>query len=170
LPGPGIRRLLDGQKQDAASEVPAQMFTAARLIAALCMAALGYIGSQYVHRLLPDILNFGILDYVNAGLGFLCGWLIVGPRAGRGMSAAISHGITGTAALIFWGLFVQSLNEMVHLSLRHRYHGAMEAAAAVFEIMVDYGALLLDPGFILLAVVGAVVTGFLTEVAARNWR
>ncbi|APX25070.1 MULTISPECIES: TrgA family protein [Salipiger] len=146
------------------------MFTAARLIAALCLAAVGYLGSVYVHKLMPDIQDFGILDYVNAAIGFLCGWIIVGPRAGRGMSAALSHGITGTVALVFWALMVQAANEMVHLALRHRYSSAMDAFAAIFEIAAEYGALLLDTGFFLLMVLGAVVTGILSESASRRWR
>lgn len=146
------------------------MFTAARLVAALCLAGLGWFASEYVRMLMPDVTNFGYFNYVNLAVGFLCGWIIVGPRAGRGMSSAISHGITGTVALIFWGLFVQSSNEMFRLAMRHRYDGPVEALAAIFEIGVEYGSLLVDTGFIFLAIAGALVTGILSEVAAKYWR
>ena len=146
------------------------MFTAARLIAALCLAVFGYLGSEYVKTLMPQSTTFGIFTYVNTVLGFLCGWIIVGPRAGRGTAAAVSHGITGAVALILWALLGQAANEMVRLALRHRYHSLLEALAAVFEIAVEFGAVLLDPGFFLLMAVGAVVTGLLSETAARHWR
>ncbi|MBN9886618.1 TrgA family protein [Salipiger abyssi] len=146
------------------------MFTAARLVAALCMLVLAYFGSQYIKTLPEETTDFGIFTQVNCVIGFLCGWIIVGPRAGRGMASAVSHGITGVVALILWGLFVQSANEMVRLAMRHRYHSAMEAFAAIFEIGIDFGQILLDSGFFTMMLAGAIVTGLLSETASRHWR
>lgn len=146
------------------------MFTAARLIAALCLAILAWLASDYVMGLMPERENFGMFAYANTVIGFLCGWVIVGPRAGRGGAAAISHGVTGVVAAILWALFLHATNEMVDLAMRHRYDGALDAFAAIFEIAVEYGALLLDTGFIMLMVIGAVVVGVLPEIASRHWR
>ena len=146
------------------------MFTAARLVAALCLMVLGWIGSDYVQQIWPQDMYFGNFNYINAAIGFLCGWIIVGPRAGRGFSPALSHGITGAVSLIFWALLLQSIRQMVHLALRHRYDSAMEAFAAIFQIAIDYAANLADPGFVILMVVGAGITAILTETASRHWR
>ena len=146
------------------------MFTAARLVAALCLAALGFFGSEYIMQIMPESTNFGNFLYVNIVIGFFCGWMIAGPRAGRGMSAAISHGITATVSLILWALLVQSVNEMVKLAMRHRYDGPVEAFGAIFEIGIDFGGNLLDTGFIMLMVIGALVTGILSETASKYWR
>lgn len=146
------------------------MFTAARLIAALCLAGLGYLGSEYVKVLVDESKSYGFFTYYNTAIGFFCGWIIVGPRAGRGMASAISHGVTGTAALVFWALLLQAVNEMVDEAMSHKYHGPMEAFAAIFELMVEFGATLLDTGFIMMLVIGALVAGCLSEIASRYWR
>ncbi|HBM59885.1 TrgA family protein [Salipiger marinus] len=146
------------------------MTTAARLIAALCLAALGYLGSEEVKTLMPEGTGFGYFTWVTMGLGWLCGWLILGPRAGRGVASTQSHALTATAALVLLALLVQATNEMVRLAMRHRYDGPMEAFSAIFEIALEFGGHLLDAEFFLLMLGGAVVTGLLVELAARHWR
>ena len=146
------------------------MFTAARLIAALCMAGVAYVASDYARGLYDGVEQFGLFSYINTATGFLCGWIIVGPRAGRGMSAAISNGITGTVALAFWCLMLYALKQTWELSLRRRYDGPLEAVGGVFENALDYGEPLLNTGFFMLLIIGAVVTGVLSEIAARHWR
>ncbi|WP_040544868.1 TrgA family protein [Salipiger bermudensis] len=146
------------------------MCTAARLIAALCMAGAAYFTSEYAKGLFDEVQNFGVFSYINTAIGFLCGWIIIGPRAGRGMSAAISHCITGAAALVFWCLMLYSLKQMWDLALRRRYDGAMEAAAGVFEIAIVYGERLLNTGFFMMLIIGALVTAVLSETASRHWR
>ncbi|MBE9638098.1 TrgA family protein [Salipiger mangrovisoli] len=147
------------------------MTTAARLVAALCLALLAFIASRYIMTsLMPDTTVFGYFLWVNVMLGLVCGWRVLGARAGRGMANGISAGITATATLVFWGVMVQALNEMFRLAMRHRYDSMMEAVMAVFQLFLDFGAHLIDGGFIGLMIAGAVLSGALTEVVARNWR
>ncbi len=146
------------------------MPTAARLFAAICLAALGYLTSEVIKSVMPESTAFGIFSMVNAVIGFACGWVIVGSRAGRGISAAISNGITGTVALVLLGLGVQAINEMVRLAMRRRFDGPMEAFAAIFEISIDFGAILFAPSVLILLVIGAIGTGLVSEFAARNYR
>ena len=63
-----------------------------------------------------------------------------------------------------------SLKQMWDLALRRRYDGAMEAAAGVFEIAIDYGERLLNTGFFMMLIIGALVTAVLSETASRHWR
>lgn len=146
------------------------MFTAARMVAALCMTVLAWLGVDYVTGLVPDKESFGPLPYVAMAIGFLCGWIIIGPRAGRGGAAAISHGLTGVVAAIFWVMLAVSVDEMVDLAMRHRYNGALDAFGAIFEIAVDEGKILLDTGFFMMMAIGAIVVGILPEIASRHWR
>lgn len=143
---------------------------AARLVAALCLAALGFVVSQQVIPRMPEGTDFGYFVWVNMGLGLLCGWIVMGKRAGRGITSAINNGLTGMAALVFWGLFVQGINEMVRLAMRNRYDGPFEAIFAVLEIGLDYGKVLLAPNIIVALLVGAVASGLATEFAWRRWR
>jgi hypothetical protein len=146
------------------------MPTAAKLVAAICLAALGWVASEVIRPLFPDTTVFGIFNYVNVVIGALCGWFVVGSRAGRGFSAAIANGLTGGVALVFWGLFVQATNTMVADALRRHFDTPMEAVVGIFENGLEYGQKMLDPTVIVTLLVGSVVVGIIAEVAAGRWR
>lgn len=146
------------------------MPTAAKLVAALCLAALGYVVSDLIRPLMPASTDFGMFNFVNALLGLVVGWTVVGNRAGRGMSAAIGNGFTGTAALVFWGLFVQATNEMVRRSFARHFDSMVEAIAAIFEHMVEYGEIMIDAKVIVVLLLGGIAAGIVTEFAASRWR
>lgn len=146
------------------------MPTAAKLIAAICLAALGFAVSELIKTQMPASTAFGRFSLINAAVGFVCGWAVVGNRAGRGYAAGISNGFTGVSALVFWGLFIQSANEMVIRSMKNRYDGVAEAFAAVFELFVRLGENLINAPVIGSLILGAIVTGYLCEYAARHWR
>jgi hypothetical protein len=146
---------------------------AARLVAAISLAALGYVLSApvmevYVARY--GQTNFGWFTVVNVVIGLVVGWIAMGSRAGRGIAAAITNGVTGVFLLVIWALFVQACNEMTRLAMKNRYDDAFEAIAAVFQIGAEWGLLLLNGKIIVIMVIGAIVTGLLTELAKRTWR
>lgn len=145
--------------------------TAAKMVAALILGATGFLLSGLVVPLLPEGTDFGWFSLINLGLGLMAGWITVGRRAGRGMAAAVGNGLTGGVVLLFWGLFVQSFNEMIRLSLRRRYDGPIEALLAQMELGFEWAVLALThPPFAVVLVVGSLVAGLLAEVAARHWR
>ncbi len=146
------------------------MPTAAKAIAALCLAALGYLASELVKTLLPVSTYFGNFSIYNALIGACVGWIVVGTRAGRGTRDAIANGLTGVAALIFWCVFVHASLEMFDQSMKRRFDGPVEAFSAIFEIGIEYGALLMNPMMISTFLVGALLTGYFSEYAARRWK
>ncbi|MEX0320272.1 MULTISPECIES: TrgA family protein [unclassified Ruegeria] len=146
------------------------MPTASRLVAALCLALLAFIVSGQVMPRMPEGTDFGYFTWVNVALGIVCGWVVIGKRAGRGTTWAINNGLTGMAALVFWALFVQGCYEMVRLAMRHRYDGPFEALLAIFQIGVEYGAVLIFPNTIWTLLIGGVIAGLLTESAWHRWR
>ncbi len=146
------------------------MPTAAKLFSALCLAALGFLVSEAIKPLMPAGTGFGYFSYVNAVIGLICGWVVVGGRAGRGISAAISNGLTGVIAMVCVGLAVQAAIQMFDLAMQHRYSGPMEAIVAIFEIAIGYGAIMMKTQVIGLLLAGALITGFISEFAARNYR
>lgn len=143
---------------------------AARLVAALCLALIAFLVSGQVKPLMPEGTDFGYFTYINIGLGVLCGWIVMGKRAGRGIVPAINNGLTGVAALLFWGLFVQGTYEMVDLAMRNRYGGPFEALTAIFEIGAEYGWMIMVPNIIATVLVGGVLSGLATESAWRRWK
>ena len=144
------------------------MPTAARLIAALCLAALAWLLSDMVKPLFEEDKNFGSFNLINAGLGLVVGWQVIGSRAGRGMGAAINNGLTGGVLLLFWALLLHSSYKMFQVSMRGRYDGAFEAAAAIFQIMADYAVLIATPLILFTLIVGAALSGLFAEFTSKR--
>ena len=145
------------------------MPTAAKIVAAVCLAAVAWHASNVFRPLMPEGTDFGSFNNVNLILGLICGWVVIGTRVGRGYMESFSAGLTGVAALVFWALALQSLNEMLKLALQRRYEGPVEGIVAIFQIAVDFGTTMLDFHLITVLVLGGLATGFLAEWASRRW-
>ncbi len=143
--------------------------TAARLVAAISLGVLGWIGSDMVRPLMPPQTAFGWFNYVNAVLGILCGWYLVGSRAGRGYAEALANGLTGVLALIICGFFAQSFNLMLKQALEKKYDGPVDAIVGIFDNALDYALYLIDPMLIGSLLVGGMICGLLAEIASRRW-
>lgn len=142
---------------------------AAKLVAGLGMALLAFIVSGMIMPLFEEEMNFGYFTHVNIVLGFIVGWIVIGRRAGRGMISAINVGLTGAVALVFWGLFVQSSNEMTRLAMKNRFDGPFEALVSIFEIGADWAILMTTVPIWATLLIGGVIVGFATEFAWRAW-
>ncbi len=146
------------------------MPTAARLVAAILMACLGWILSDLIRPMLPEGTPFGRFNEINAFIGLCVGWVVVGSRAGRGFVPGINNGLTGTAVLFIWGLAVHSSYEMFRLSMRNRYDGPMEAITGIFVIAAEFGVLIFKPSVLFPALIGALIIGLAADYAANRWR
>lgn len=146
------------------------MPTAARLVAAILLAILGWVLSDIVRPLMPEGTSFGWFNYVNSFIGLCVGWTVVGTRVGRGFVSAINIGVTGAVVLILWALFVHSCYEMFRLAMRNRYDGPMEALTSIFIIGSEFGIMIATPTFFAVAVVGALVAGIAADAAGKRWR
>ena len=145
------------------------MPTAAKLVSAVGLATLGWVASEQVVPLMPEGTDFGYFNIVNLCLGLICGWVVLGTRVGRGYYQSLGSGLTGTTAMVFWAVFVQSLNEMLRLALERRYDGILEAIIAIFKIALDFGIKLIDFNLISVLVIGGMIVGFLAEWTCRRW-
>ena len=143
---------------------------AARLVAAISLAIIAFIVSGQIMPLMPEGMDFGYFTWVNVAIGVVVGWIVMGKRAGRGITPAINNGLTGVVALVFWGLFVQGCYEMFDLAMHNRYDGPFEAVGAIFKIGLEYGIVMLEANIIITLLVGGVLAGLATEFAWRNWR
>ncbi len=145
------------------------MPTAARLMAAICLAFVGYIVSLMVMPLMPESTNFGNFVPINVFLGFCVGWIVMGSRVGRGKTAAINNGLTGVFVLMLWGIGLQAANEMMRLAMRHRYDGPFEAIVAIFQIGAEYAVLIATMSIGVVLVIAAVISGLVTEFVGNRW-
>lgn len=145
------------------------MPTAARLMGAICLAIVGLVISTMVIPLMPDTTDFGNFIPINMGLGLLAGWFVMGPRAGRGTTAAINNGLTGVFVLILWGIAFQAVYEMVRLAMRNRYDNAFEALTAIFQIGAEYAWIICTVPIGIAFLISALISGLLTEFVGNRW-
>lgn len=143
---------------------------AARLIAAVCIGALAYVVSLQIMPLMPESTAFGSFAYMNAMLGVVCGWTVMGKRAGRGITAAINNGLSGALVLVIWGLFLHSSYQMFDRAMDNWYNGFFAAMAAIFQFMAEYALVMIDPVVLFSLMAGGVLAGLATEYAWRSWR
>ena len=146
-----------------------RMPTTGKGVAAVLMAILAWIGSEMYRPLMPEGTDFGWFNFVNVGLGILSGWFVIGTRLNRSYTDAIGAGLTGVAALVFWALMIQSLNEMLRLALERRYKGPVEALVSVFELALDYAVKLIHQPLLVLLIGGGIVIGLICEFVARRY-
>jgi hypothetical protein len=138
-------------------------------MAAISLAVLAFVLSGMVVPLMPESTDFGYFLPLNVLLGLVVGWRVMGKRAGRGVVAAVNNGLAGVFVLMLWAIFLQAANEMVRLALRNRYDDPFEAIVAVFQIGAEFGVTISTLPIGVALVVGAVITGLLTEFAYNRW-
>jgi len=145
------------------------MPTAAKLVAAVLIAALGYYVASLIVPRLPEQTDEGLLREVTAVLGLLVGWRFLGPRMGGGYNFAIGLGLSASLVLTVSSLIAFSGYEMIVRSLRKSYDGPFEALQGMMDIAIDDLVYLQFPEVLAALILGGILAGFLTEFAARRW-
>ena len=145
------------------------MPTAAKVIAALFFAALGYFAADLVKPLLPEGTPTRWMNETVALLGLLMGWNVVGKRVGDGPRASMGYGLTASVLTTFWSLFAFSFSDMLEKSMDRRYRGPVEAIQDMFGIFTDYAVLIMVPAMFIAILVGGAFGGWIAEWANRRW-
>ena len=123
------------------------MPTGGKLIAALAFAALAYFVTDLVKPLLPEGTQVGKFSEINALVGLVMGWTIMGKGAGKSMRQSLGYGLTTLVATVFWCLVVQDMAQLA----------------------IDYARLAAVKAVIWPAVIGAIFMAWLTDFFARRW-
>lgn len=145
------------------------MPTGGKLIAALTFAALAYFLSDLVKPLLPEGTQVGMLSTINALVGAVMGWKVMGKGAGRTYRQSLGYGFTTLAVTFFWSLLIWSAHVMLQNSVRLRYDGPVEALQEMAVQFMDYARLVADQSVLVPALVGVIFVSWLTEFFARRW-
>ena len=145
------------------------MPTAPKLIAALLFAALAFFVSDLIKPLLPEGTQFGWFSPLNAAVGAIMGWRILGTRAGLSMQASLGYGLTTAVIMVFWCLFIWSGYLMVDASTRLRYSGPMAALQDMGAMMIEFARTMATAPVLGSLAVGALFFGWLTEHVARRF-
>ena len=145
------------------------MPTGAKLIGALTFMALAYFISDLIKPLLPEGTNVSRLSEINAVVGLLMGWRVMGKGAGSTYKQSFGYGLTTLAATAFWSLLLWSGYEMLQRSMKMYYDGPVEALQEMAALYVEYAKLAAVQEVLLPALVGAIFVSWLTEYFARRW-
>ncbi|MGR3512415.1 MAG: TrgA family protein [Paracoccaceae bacterium] len=145
------------------------MPTGAKLIGALTFMALAYFISDLIKPLLPEGTNVSRLSEINAIVGLLMGWRVMGKGAGHTYKQSFGYGLTTLAATAFWSLLVWSGYEMLQRSIKLYYDGPVEALQEMAELYVEYAKLAAVQEVLIPALIGAIFVSWLTEYFARRW-
>ena len=144
------------------------MPTGGKLIAAIAFAALAYFISDLIKPLLPEGAQVKLLSPINAIIGLLMGWTIMGKGAGRTYRQTFGYGLTTLFATTFWCLLLWSGYEMLQNSMRMRYDGPVEALQEMAQIFVDYAKLVAVKAVVWPAVLGALFFAWVTHFFVRK--
>ncbi|TCO70626.1 TrgA family protein [Rhodovulum euryhalinum] len=146
------------------------MPTAAKLVAALCYAAVAWFASGAVVPLFPEGTDLGAFAQVNTGIGALAGWFVMGRLAGEGHGVAVASGLRTTAVFVFYALLFHAIYEMLRLATRMRYDGVMDALMGMVDLMGKYGLMVVTAPVVMgILLVGGVLAAFIVEWAAQRW-
>lgn len=145
------------------------MPTASKLVAAVAYALLGFLAAQTFIKYLPEGTPLGYFREITAAIGFIVGWLVMGKLTRKGYREAINSGLVTALILVFWALLAFSLYFMLRKSMRMMYDGPMEAVLGIFQLMFDYGKMLVQPDMLGVILMGGIVAGMVTEWAGKRW-
>jgi hypothetical protein len=144
------------------------MPTAAKLISALFYALLGWVLADIYVPAMDGGPNVGRLREICALVGAICGWRVMGNLVGESMWLALGSGLRTSVTLAFFCFLGFSTYEMVLQSTKMVYDGPMEAVLGIFEIMVEYLAVAMIPGFVGTLIVGGMIGGLIGEWTHRQ--
>ena len=145
------------------------MPTGGKLIGALVFAALAYFITDLIKPFLPEGSRLGWFSPVNALIGFVMGWTILGRGAGKSYRNAFGYGFTTLSATVFWCLVCWSGYEMLRRSMRLYYDGPVHALQEMAQLFVEYARIGAVQEVIWPAVIGTVFVSWFTEFFARRW-
>jgi hypothetical protein len=146
------------------------MPTAAKLVAALAFAVLGYLAAEVFKNTMPERTVWGYFNLISAVIGLLCGWGIMGDLVGRGYRAAMGFGLRTMVQAVLLVVVFFSIHEAVWRSTKLRYDGPMETVLGMFQFALEYLGRMATPPMIATLLVGGILGGVAAEWANRRWK
>jgi len=147
------------------------MPTAAKLICAFAMAAVGYVSSEIVVlQTLEEGVRVGWFQEYNALLGFFFGWRLLGRMVGETISISMMNGLFVGGLLMALALVSQGFYTMITESLELSYDSPEKALDGMLNFTAAYAVQIFD-GVVLGFHFGlSVIAGLIGHFTARHWR
>lgn len=145
------------------------MPTAAKLISAIILAAIGWTCAEMVKPLMPEGSDPSSLSPTCAAVGLIVGWFYLGPRADRDTGTVGANAGTTIFVQVFLTLFAFAFSEMISNALRKRYDGPIEAILDIFAISGEIVMEFTTAEIVATAIIGGFVASKCAHFAARKW-
>lgn len=146
------------------------MPTAAKLVSAVVFGIAAFLVADVYKLGMPERTVWGFFNVSCAVTGLLCGWIVMGPLAGKGYRASIGYGLRTVVTIVFWVLLLISTYMMIFRSMKKMYGGPMEAIVGTFDLMIDNARPMANPVMIGALFVSGIITGVIVEWVGRRWR
>ncbi len=145
------------------------MPTAAKLVAAVVFAIVGWIAADAYVPTLGEGYDAGPFRELVALIGLAVGWRVMGPDAGHGYQQAVGSGLKTAVVMVFFALLLFSVQQMISQSMNMRYDGPLEAVLDVFNVMLERALEMMTTQILGTLLVGGIIGGILTEKASKRW-
>jgi hypothetical protein len=145
------------------------MPTAAKLVAAVMFAIVGWIAANVYVPIIGEGVSVGLFRELTGLIGAVAGWKVMGPSVGQGYRAAIGSGIKTVVVLVFFALLLFSIYEMVLMSMKMRYEGPTDAVLDVFQMMLETAQKMVTPQVLGVLLIGGAIGGAAAERAGQRW-
>lgn len=117
------------------------MPTLSRLIGGAGIAVLAWLISAMIEPDIPEAIPTQWFAPVNAALGALFGWELLGHLERRGIAAGIGAGLSTGLALYASACGVWAVQQMLRAALRLRLDGPGAAIESTLRLFFDFAAL-----------------------------
>ncbi|MEI4470836.1 TrgA family protein [Frigidibacter sp. MR17.24] len=155
------------------------MPNAAKLVAALCLAAVGFFGAVAVVPHMPEGQRVGKLWLIAVLAGVLVGWRMLGrdmtPRRTLtqvevpGAASTCAAGLRAAALTAICTLFAASTVVMFIRAFDRRYKGPMDAVVSIFDLCLGYAPLFTHVDVLLTLAIGGILAAYAARGAGRAW-
>lgn len=147
------------------------MPTAAKLICALAMAAVGYISSEIVVlQTMEEGVRIGWFQEYNALLGFFFGWRGLGRMVGEKLVVSMMNGLFIGGMLLVLALFSQGFYTMITESLGLAYDSPEQALNGMLNFTAGYAVQIFDHVVLGFHFGLSILAGLVGHFTARRWR
>jgi hypothetical protein len=145
------------------------MPTITKLIAAVFFAAIAYFSAIAFREGMPENTHFGQFNAICAGIGALCGWLVMGSATGKGYRMSAGAGVRTSVTIVAWALLICSIILMLRKAFLKRYISPTDAVVDVFALALDNAVMVLQPEVLSILVLGGLAGGLLAEWTKTRW-
>lgn len=146
------------------------MPTGAKLVGAVLFFGIGWVAAMQAKLTFEEGTAATYFNITIALIGFFNGWFVVGARAGGGVAFGAANGLRASAQIAILGLLLFALRTMFMRSTNLRYSSIGEATTESLDLFVQYFTQALTVPIWTVLIVGGIVGGILTELAAKVWR